>query len=71
MRYGFIHLGGAPNRVALIGTHGTSLYLDFDKRLVVAIFATYPPPYAPAMLALLEQTWRAIERGVVPPKKRQ
>ena len=71
MRYGFIHLGGAPNRVALIGTHGTSLYLDFDKRLVIAIFATYPPPYTPAMLALLEQTWRAIERGVVPPKKRQ
>jgi CubicO group peptidase (beta-lactamase class C family) len=71
MRYGFIHLGGAPNRVALIGTHGTSLYLDFDKRLVVAIFATYPPPYTPAMLALLEQTWRAIGHGVVPPKKRQ
>jgi hypothetical protein len=32
-RYGFVRLAGAAQRVALIGSHGTSLYVDFDKRL--------------------------------------
>jgi hypothetical protein len=41
-RYGFMHLGGKPNRVAIIGPHGTSLYVDFDRRLVIAVYATYP-----------------------------
>ena len=68
-RYGFVHLGGAANRIALIGTHGTSLYIDFDKRLVVATFASHPQAYAPATLAVLEQAWKSIERGVVPVKK--
>lgn len=70
LRYGFVHLGGAPNRVALIGTHGTSLYLDFDKRLVIASFASYPQPQTPAMLALLEQVWTSIDRGLKPTGKR-
>ena len=68
-RYGFVHLGGAANRVALIGTHGTSLYIDFDKRLVIATFASHPQAYAPATLAVLEQAWKSIERAVVPVKK--
>ena len=71
MRYGFVHLGGSPNRIALIGTHGNSLYVDFDKRLVIAIFASYPPAYTPAMLALLEQTWDSVERGITPLKRQQ
>lgn len=70
LRYGFVHLGGAPNRVALIGTHGTSLYLDFDKRLVIASFASYPQAHTPAMLALLEQVWLAIEHGLTPARTR-
>lgn len=69
-RYGFVHLGGAPNRVALVGTHGTSLYLDFDKRLVIASFASYPQAHTPAMLALLEQVWLSIEHGLKPVGKR-
>lgn len=68
-RYGFVHLGGAANRIALIGTHGTSLYIDFDKRLVIATFASHPQAYAPATLAVLEQAWKSVERGVVPVKK--
>lgn len=71
MRYGFVHLGGSPNRIAMIGKHGSSLYVDLDKRLVIAIFASYPPAYTPAMLALLEEIWNGIERGITPPKRRQ
>ena len=59
----------SANRIALIGTHGTSLYIDFDKRLVIATFASHPQAYAPATLAVLEQAWKSIERGVVPVKK--
>ena len=59
-RYGFIHLGGAPNRVALLGPHGNSLYIDFDRRLVIAIFAAYPRNDSPAMLATLEQIWEKV-----------
>lgn len=62
-RYGFVHLGGALNRVALIGTHGTSLYIDFDKRLVVALFASRPGENTPGMLASLEQAWKAIDQA--------
>lgn len=59
-RYGFIHLGGAKNRVALIGSHGTSLYIDFDQRLVIAVYATYPKAGSPALLATLEQFWKTV-----------
>lgn len=70
LRYGFVHLGGAPNRVALVGTHGTSLYLNFDQRLVIASFASYPQAHTPAMLALLEQVWLSIDRGLKPARAR-
>uniref|UniRef100_Q47E73 Beta-lactamase n=1 Tax=Dechloromonas aromatica (strain RCB) TaxID=159087 RepID=Q47E73_DECAR len=63
-RYGFVHLGGAPNRVALFGAHGTSLYIDFDKRLIIAFYATRPGEITPETLALLEHTWKAIDRAI-------
>lgn len=66
-RYGFVHLGGAPNRVALIGAHGTSLYMDFDKRLVIAFYATRPGGNTPETLALLEQIWKAVDRAARSP----
>lgn len=62
-RYGFVHLGGAANRIALIGAHGTSLYVDFDQRLVIALYATYPGPNTPGLLATLEQLWKAIDQA--------
>jgi CubicO group peptidase (beta-lactamase class C family) len=68
-RYGFVHLGGAQNRVALIGASGTSLYIDFDKRLVIAIYATRPGENTPGMLALQEQAWRSIDQASAQPKK--
>lgn len=69
-RYGFVHLGGAPNRVALIGNHGTSLYIDFDQRLVIGLYGTYPATSSPALLATLEQVWNAIGRAGVLLEKR-
>jgi CubicO group peptidase (beta-lactamase class C family) len=68
-RYGFIHLGGTPNRAALIGAHGTSLYIDFDKRLVIAIYATRPGEVSPGTLALLEHVWKAIGSAIDSPKR--
>jgi CubicO group peptidase (beta-lactamase class C family) len=69
-RYGFTHLGGQANRVALIGTHGTSLYIDFDQRLVIALYATYPKPGTPALMATLEAFWKAVGQAQQQPRKR-
>ncbi len=65
-RYGFVHLGGDPNRVALIGAHGSSLYIDFDRRLVIALYASHPALESPAQLATLEQFWKTLARTVTP-----
>lgn len=59
-RYGFVHLGGNPNRVGLIGPYGNSLYLDFDRKLVVALFASYPAPRSVPLLMTLERVWDAL-----------
>lgn len=65
-RYGFIHLGGEPNRVALVGAHGSSLYIDFDRRLVIALYASHPAVESPSQLAMLERLWTTLARAVVP-----
>ena len=70
LRYGFVHLGGAANRIALLGPYGNSLYLDFDRRLVVALFASYPKEYSPSLMATLEQLWEAVGAATQPTKKR-
>lgn len=59
-RYGFVHLGGAPNRIAVLGPYGTSLYIDFDRRLVIAIFAAYPKNDSPALRATLDEIWETV-----------
>lgn len=65
-RYGFIHLGGEANRAALIGAHGSSLYIDFDRRLVIALYASHPALESPAQLATLEQFWNSLARVAAP-----
>ncbi|MBI2275801.1 MAG: hypothetical protein HYU74_00475 [Dechloromonas sp.] len=62
-RYGFIHLGGEPNRVALLGPYGSSLYIDFDRRLVIALYASHPARNSAALLASLEQLWKAVAQS--------
>ena len=70
LRYGFVHLGGAANRIAILGPYGNSLYLDFDRRLIVALYASYPKEYSPSMLATLEQIWEAVGSATQPARKR-
>ena len=60
VRYGFVHLGGAANRIALIGPYGNSLYVDLDRRLVIALFAAYPQASSPALLATLAEVWERV-----------
>jgi len=69
-RYGFVHLGGAPNRIAVLGPYGNSLYVDFDRRLVIAIFAAYPKDYSAGALATLEQIWEMLSSATQPTRKR-
>ncbi|QKS30286.1 MAG: 6-aminohexanoate-dimer hydrolase [Accumulibacter sp.] len=70
LRYGFVHLGGAQNRVAIIGPYGNSLYVDFDRRLVIAVYAAYPKDHTAAMRATLEQVWDALGSAAQPMGKR-
>ena len=69
--YGFVHLGGTANRVAILGPFGNSLYVDFDKRLVIAIFASYPKRSSAGMLAALEQVWETLSVASQPPPKKR
>lgn len=63
LRYGFVRLGGKGNRIALIGPYGNSVYVDFDRRLVIALAAAHPESASPLLLASLDALWRAIESG--------
>lgn len=63
LRYGFVRLGGKGNRIALIGPYGNSVYVDFDRRLVIALAASHPESASPLLLASLDALWRAIESG--------
>ena len=69
-RYGFVHLGGDPNRIAIIGPYGNSLYIDFDRRLVIAVLSSYPKTYSASARATLEQVWDAVRSATQPGKKR-
>jgi len=60
MRYGFVRIGGRGSRIALIGPYGNSLYVDFDRQLVIALAASHPESGSPLLLASLQEAWRAI-----------
>jgi CubicO group peptidase (beta-lactamase class C family) len=66
LRYGFVRLGGKGSRIALIGPYGNSLYVDFDRRLVIALAAAHPDATSPLLLASLDALWRAIEATATP-----
>lgn len=63
LRYGFVRLGGKSSRIALLGPYGTSLLVDFDRRTVVALFATHASPASPLLFATLDQLWQAIAKS--------
>jgi CubicO group peptidase (beta-lactamase class C family) len=62
-RYGFLRLGGEGTRIAIVGGLGTSLYMDFNRRVVVAVFSSNPEAGSALSLASLEQIWKAASRG--------
>lgn len=70
LRYGFVRLAGPGSRVALIGAHGTSLYVDFDRRLVVALHAAHPDVRSPLQRALLDRLWERLSAALPLPGKR-
>lgn len=59
-RYGFVRIGGRGNRVAIIGPYGTSLFIDFDRRTVIGLFASHPVAGSPLLFATLYQFWNAV-----------
>lgn len=58
-RYRFVSLGQA-HQTAIVGPHGNSLFLDFDRKIVVAIFASSPKDYSALMLRSLRSVWSAV-----------
>jgi hypothetical protein len=70
MRYGFIRLAGSGSRIAIAGAHGSSLYVDFDRRLVVALHAAHPARHSPLQRAAQEQLWERLSAAMPLPGKR-
>lgn len=60
LRYGFVRLGGKGNRIALIGPYGTSLFVDFDRRMVIVTHASYPEADSALLRATLHEAWLAV-----------
>jgi hypothetical protein len=65
-----VHLGGTANRIAILGPYGNSLYVDLDRRLVIAIFAAYPRDQSAGMRATLEQVWDTLGAATQPGGRR-
>jgi len=70
-RYGFVHLGKPSNRIALLGGHGNSLYIDFDRQLVIALYAAYPARLDAGQLAALNVAWDSLTTASQPEPIRQ
>jgi len=62
-RYRFVSLGTA-HEAAIVGPFGDSLFLDFDRRIVVAVYASFPKDYSPLMLRSLRSVWSGLETAV-------
>ncbi len=69
-RYGFVRLAGPGARIAILGAHGSSLYVDFDRRLVVALYAAHPEPGSPLQRATLERLWERLSAALPAPGRR-
>ncbi|QSA97486.1 serine hydrolase [Methylococcus sp. EFPC2] len=53
---------GQLHQAAILGPFGNSLLIDFDRKLVIALFASVPKDYSPLALASLRSLWSAIGR---------
>ncbi len=59
-RYRFVSLGRG-HQAAIVGPFGNSLFMDFDRKIVVAIFASFPRDYSPLVLRSLRNVWSSLE----------
>ncbi|NJD07249.1 MAG: hypothetical protein FIA97_12250 [Methylococcaceae bacterium] len=55
---------GKRHQAAILGPFGNSLLIDFDRKLVIALFASVPKDYSPLALASLHSVWSAIGRSL-------
>lgn len=68
-RQGFVRLSSG-SRLAIVGAYGNSLYVDFDRRLVVALAAAHPEAGSPLARASLEGVWERFSAALPPPGRR-
>lgn len=59
-RYRYVSLGRS-HQSAIVGPYGNSLFMDFDRNIVIAIYASFPKDYSPLLLRSLRNVWSAID----------
>jgi CubicO group peptidase (beta-lactamase class C family) len=59
-RYRFVSLPRS-HQAAIVGPFGNSLLIDFDRKLVVALYASVPRDYSELALRSLRSLWATIE----------
>jgi hypothetical protein len=63
-RYRFVSLPDS-HQAAIVGPFGNSLLVDFDRKLVVALYASVPRDYSELALRSLRSVWAAITAAEV------
>lgn len=61
-QYRFAHPGNRGHRMAIVGAYGTSLYVDFDYGMVIAVFASHAERQSPLLMASLRNVWEELVR---------
>lgn len=62
-KYRFV-IAGQNHQAAIVGPFGNSLLIDFDRKLVIALYASVPKDYSALALASLRSLWSAIGREI-------
>ncbi|NML26482.1 serine hydrolase domain-containing protein [Zoogloea dura] len=56
-QYHFAHPGRRTRQAAIVGENGSSLLVDFDRGLVIAMFASHAQRESPLLMASLRRLW--------------
>lgn len=56
-QYHFAHPGRNSRQAAIVGENGSSLLVDFDRGLVIAVFASHAQRESPLLMASLRRLW--------------
>lgn len=62
-QYHFAHPGARGRRAAMLGSFGTSLFVDFDQGTVVAVFASNGAARSPLLAASLDTLWQTSRQA--------